>query len=359
MMNHWERLDAAIAGKQIDHVPVSLWRHFPVIDHEPEGLAGAMVRWQQTYDFDLVKFMPSGTYGVEDWGAETAYLNSPIGTRTVTRFGLTAAEQWPDLPRLSPGEGRLGKEVKAIALAAEALKGEVPILQTLFSPLTIAVKLAGERTFADLRRHPDLLEAGLLTIAATTIDFARACLAAGAHGLFFSTQVGTWRSLNAAEHARFGATFDRRVLDAIAGDLRFTMLHLHGNDVMFDELLAYPANMVNWHDRRGELSLADAAKKFGGLLAGGLNEDITLPQGPAEAIAAEVRDAIAQTGGRRLMIAPGCVIPIATQESHYRAAVAAARGLRPIGANFSLGDAERGMIYSEDAKRSHADVALG
>ena len=52
-----------------------------------------------------------------------------------------------------------------------------------------------------------------------------------------------------------------------------------------------------------------------------MNEAVTLPQGPIEAIKREVRDAIAQTGGRRLMIAPGCVIPIATPEAHYRAVV--------------------------------------
>ena len=74
---------------------------------------------------------------------------------------MTSAEAWPRLARLSPTEGRLGQEVKALALAAEALNGEVPILQTVFSPLTTAVKLAGDRVFADLRRHPDLFEAGL------------------------------------------------------------------------------------------------------------------------------------------------------------------------------------------------------
>jgi uroporphyrinogen decarboxylase len=322
-MNHWERVTAAIAGQPVDRVPVSLWRHFPEIDLDPAQLAEASVRWQRTYDFDLVKFMPSGTYGVEDWGAKTAYLSSPIGTRTVIQHGLTSAEEWPRLAGLSPAEGRLGQEVKAIALAAEALKGEVPILQTLFGPLTTAYKLAGDRVFADLRRHPDLFEAGLAIIAETTLAFARACLRAGAHGVFFSTQCASYRMLSEAEHLRFGVAYDRRVLDGLGDESRFTMLHLHGNDVMFDQMLAYPANMANWHDRKGELTLAGATSRFGGLLVGGLNEDVTLPQGPIEAIKAEVRDAIAQTGGRRLMIAPGCVIPIATPESHYRAVIEA------------------------------------
>lgn len=321
-MTHWERVAAAVAGQAVDRMPVSLWRHFPDIDLDPHRLAQAVVRWQQTYDFDLVKFMPAGTYGVEDWGATSAYLGAATGTRTVTKHGVTTAEQWPRLARLSPQAGRLGQEVKALSLAAAALKDEVPILQTVFGPLTTAFKLAGDRVFADLRRRPDLFEAGLAIIADTTLAFARACLQSGAHGLFFSTQCASLRMLNDAEHLRFGVPYDRLVLDGVVGgDATFTMLHLHGNDVMFDQVLDYPANMLNWHDRRSDLNLAGARQRFGGLLVGGLNELTTLPQGPIEAIKGEVRDAVAQTNGRRLMIAPGCVIPIATPDAHYRAVI--------------------------------------
>ena len=324
-MNHWERLDAAMAGAEVDHVPISLWRHFPHLDLDPVRLAQTTVAWQRAYDFDLVKFMPTGTYSVEDWGAKSAWLDSPIGSRNVISPGVTSAEQWPHLARLDPRQGRLGQELRALALTAEALNGEVPILETVFSPLTIAVKLAGERAYAHLRRHPDWFEAGLAVIAEAMLAFARASLAAGAHGIFFATQCASDRLLSAAEHRRFGVVYDRRVLDGIAGEARYIMLHMHGDDVMFDQLLEYPVNLLNWHDRRGELSLKSALGRVPGLLVGGLSEDVTLPEGPAEAIKAEVRDAIAQTGGKRLMIGPGCVIPIATPEAHYRAAVEAVR----------------------------------
>ncbi|MDR3418581.1 MAG: uroporphyrinogen decarboxylase family protein [Nevskia sp.] len=322
-MTHWERIEAAVAGQALDRVPVSLWRHFPVIDLDPVKLAEASIHWQKTYDFDLVKFMSRGTYSVEDWGAVSAYHDSPIGTRVIAKPGLTSADAWPRLAKLNPNEGVLGGEVKALSLTAEALKGEVPILFTLFNPLTTAYKLAGDRLFADLRRHPDLVEAGLAIIAQTTIDFARACLKAGAHGLFYSTQMATYRLLNEAEHLRFGAHYDRLVLDALAGEAKFTMLHLHGNDVIFNQALDYPANMVNWHDRHTELNLAAAMSRFPGLLAGGIDQD-ALPTSSIAAIKAQVRDAIAQTKGRRLLIAPGCVVPIATPDAHYRAVLEAA-----------------------------------
>jgi uroporphyrinogen decarboxylase len=324
-MTHWERMTAAVAGRAVDRVPVSLWHHFPEIDLDPVRLAEACVHWQQTHDFDLVKFMPAGTYSVEDWGATSAYLGVPNGTRTVIKPGVTSAEQWPRLARLSPHHGRLGQELQALSLAAAALKDDVPILQTVFSPLTTALKLAGDRVFADLRRHPDLFEAGLAIIAEATLGFARACLRAGAHGLFFATQCASYRMLSEAEHRRFGVAYDRVVLDGVGGGSKFTLLHLHGNDVMFDQVRDYRANMVNWHDRRSDLDLAGGMQRFDAMLAGGLNEATTLPKGPIEAIRSEVRNAIAQTGGRRLMIAPGCVVPIATPDAHYRAVIDAVK----------------------------------
>ena len=210
-MTHWERITAAVAGRAVDRVPVSLWHHFPEIDLDPARLAEACVHWQQTYDFDLVKFMPAGTYSVEDWGATSAYLGvaerhaNGDQARRDQRGAMAAPGQ-----AVAASTGVWARSCKALSLAAEALKDDVPILQTVFSPLTTALKLAGDRVFADLRRHPDLFEAGLAIIAETTLGFARACLRAGAHGLFFATQCASYRMLSEAEHRRFGVAYDRR-----------------------------------------------------------------------------------------------------------------------------------------------------
>lgn len=69
-MNHWERVLATLQGEVTDSVPVRLWQHFPQENETERGLAEATLRWQNAYDFDLVKFSPTGTYGIEDWGAQ-------------------------------------------------------------------------------------------------------------------------------------------------------------------------------------------------------------------------------------------------------------------------------------------------
>jgi uroporphyrinogen decarboxylase len=317
---------ATLRGEETDHVPISLWRHWPPDDETPEGLAAVTLRWQQAYDWDLVKLTPTGTYGIEDWGGRTTYTSADHGMRTVVKLGVTSAQQWPTLSRLEATEGYLGRQIAAARLVARELGGSAPILQTVFSPLTTARKLAGDAVFTDLRRHPDALKEGLRIIAETHARFALESIRAGAHGLFFATQCASYRLLSEAEYREFGEVYDRIILDAVRPEAEIIMAHIHGHDVMFDLFAGYPIDAANWHDRITPPSLAEARARFPGMLVGGVDEWHTLISGPAEAIQAEIRQAIAQTGGRRFMVGPGCVVPINCSPHHLRFARDAVEG---------------------------------
>jgi len=325
-MDHWARIEAAIAGQPTDTVPVALWRHFPVDDQDPAKLAALTVEWQRAWDFDLVKFMPSGTYGVEDWGAKSVFEGAANGARAISAPGVRRAADWPGLPRLDPRKGVLGAQNEALARAAKELRGRAPILQTVFSPLTTARKLAGAALLDHLRCDPGALEAGLRTITGTTIDFALAALEGGAHGLFFATQLATADVLTVDEYERFGRKYDLEFFSAIRGRTRLNMLHVHGENIMFDMMAGYPVEMINWHDRLGAPSLKDALSKFKGAVVGGVEERELLVSGGARAVRAQVRDAIEQAGGRRLVVGPGCVAAIAAPEDNIRSVIDETRG---------------------------------
>jgi uroporphyrinogen decarboxylase len=319
-MDHWQRIRTAIAGERTDRTPVSLWRHFPEFDQDPRTLAARMVDWQRKWDFDLVKFMPSGTYGVEDWGAVSAYRGAMNGAREIVEPGIRNVEDWA-LESLDVRKGVYGMQNEALEIAAQQLDGSVPILQTIFNPLTTARKLAGERLLSDLRRYPEVLEKALQTITDVTIRFALDAIECGAHGVFLATQLASHRLLSDAEYARFGRPYDLQVLRAVTGSGRINMLHAHGLDLMLDMLADYPVEMLNWHDRLTDPGLGAAAEKFPGLVAGGLNEGSTLVSSSTDGTRDEVLDALQQTGGRRVMIAPGCVLRVDTRDEHIKTVI--------------------------------------
>ncbi|NLD74956.1 MAG: uroporphyrinogen decarboxylase, partial [Chloroflexi bacterium] len=112
---------------------------------------------------------------------------------------------------------------------------------------------------------------------------------------------------------------DLEVLEA-AEHAWFHLLHLHGDEVMFDRLARYPVQAVNWHDRETPPSLTDARKRFAGALCGGLRQWETMVRGTPEDVRREAADAIRQTGGRGFILGTGCVTPIVAPTSNIRAA---------------------------------------
>lgn len=322
-MDHWQRVEAALAGAAVDRPPIALWRHFPDDDQHVDQLVAHTLDWQRRWDFDLVKFMPSGTYGVEDWGAVSAYTGQANGARVVTQPAVVRTEDWLRIGDLDVRRGVYGRQNEALRGAARELRGTVPILQTVFSPLTTARKLATDRLFADLRRSPAVVHRALGVITDVTIRFALDALDAGAHGVFLATQLASHRLLAQSEYETFGQAYDLAVLNALRGRARLNMLHVHGDDIMFDLLAGYPVEMLNWHDRLTEPTLREALPRFPGLIVGGLEEHGPLGRGDIEAVERQAADAIAQTGGRRLMIGPGCVVPIAVKDDAIAAALRA------------------------------------
>ncbi|MEI2653946.1 MAG: uroporphyrinogen decarboxylase family protein [Microthrixaceae bacterium] len=136
------------------------------------------------------------------------------------------------------------------------------MLQTVFTPLTTARKLSTDRLFADLRRSPDAVHRALRVITDVTIRFALDAIDAGAHGVFFATQLASYRLLSDRRVRALRPGVRSRGPGALAGRARLSMLHAHGDDIMFDLLADYPVEMINWHDRLTEPTLREAAQRF-------------------------------------------------------------------------------------------------
>jgi uroporphyrinogen decarboxylase len=322
IMTKRERLESAIRGEATDRVPVALWRHFPGDDYRPEDLAASIVGFQRRYDFDFVKVTPASSFSVADWGVRDEWRGNEEGTRVYTHYVVQSPDDWKRLPDLDPRAGFLGAQCKCLDLIHRDLGDDVPFIQTIFSPLGQAKHLAGDRAFVHMREQPAAFKAGLEKITQATIHFIEEAKKTGIAGLFYAVQQASYTVTSFAEYAEFGKAYDLRVLEAAKG-LWLNILHLHGNDVMFDLTTDYPVQVWNWHDRDTPPTLRDALPKIKGAVCGGLARDDTMLRGTPADVQREIADAVARTAGRRLIIGTGCVTLVTTPESNLRAARAA------------------------------------
>ena len=331
-MNHRERINAALRGGLVDRVPVALWRHFPGDDVHAEKLAARAVEFQKKFDFDFVKVTPASGFRGEMYGATYVDGKNREGTRAYVTLPVQALNDWEKIVPLDASNPVFVREFTAIKLIRQQLGADVHVLQTIFSPLSTAQNLARDRVWEDLRAHPDVLQRALRAITETTARFAIANLRAGADAIFFATQTATAQSLTRDEFRAYGAPYDLQVLEAIrAAKPDFIFLHIHGLDIYFDELMNYPVQVLNWHDRRTAPSLKEAreilrAAQNNKTIAGGIDEWNVLADKSREDVLAQARDAIAQAGERGFILAAGCVTLVDTPEENIRAAVEAVRG---------------------------------
>jgi len=209
--------------------------------------------------------------------------------------------------------------------------GDAPVLATVFSPLSIARKLSGDRLASDLRTHPDAVAGALEAIGETVLRFNELALAEGIGGVFYSIQTASASVLDEETYARFGEAWDRRILESARAASFLTVVHCHGDRLMFDRLARLPGQVWNWDDRAAGPSVGVAAATVPGAVCGGLDQWQTLLHGTAEDCVAQAEDAVAQTQGRGIIVAPGCVVMANTPDGNLAAVVKALGGpLKPI-----------------------------
>lgn len=304
-----ERVRAALRGESVDRPPYSFWTHFPGVDLDPDQLARTTVAFARELDLDFVKAMPNGQFCTEDWGVVSDFSDvARGGVARVVKPAIREPDDWRTIRRLDISQGAFSRELAQLSAVCDALGGDVPVLATAFSPLTVAQKLAGALDYrAHLQSHPAAVLHALGAIAATMADYVQAALQRGCAGVFFATQESSFGRMDLATYQRFGQPGDQVVLAAAQAGW-FNVIHMHGEDVMFDLLSTYPVTALNWHIGETPPLLRDyVARGQRKPVVGGLQR-MALTQGDMSTLGSDIRDAMQATGGRGLLFGPGCVI---------------------------------------------------
>lgn len=272
VLSHEERIKRLLSGEDTDRPPFAFWTHFPNRDRHPRRLAEMSLDHQATYGYDFLKFTPYGQYSVADWGADVALQAGFSELPTVAEPVIRSAESWRELERVSGVEGEYAIVLEAQRFAISRKAEGLPFLQTIFSPLTTAMKLSSEELIvSQLREDSAAVHRGLEVILETTLEFMKAVFAGGADGIFLAGQLSRSGLLSDEEHREFVEDYDRVLLAEADRRGWFNVTHIHGNGERAEVFSEMPLHGISWHDVDDGPLIRDSVDLGGKVALGGLS----------------------------------------------------------------------------------------
>ncbi len=305
-----------------DRPPVGAWGHTYREEWSPRDLAAVTVDQARGFGWDFVKFQPRASTFAEAFGSVYEPSGHSLRAPVLVSAAVPDLESWKSVHLANPKA--LDDQVESIGMVARELGSDVPVIQTVFSPLTVGGYLVGKsqsRVVRELRKNPDLVGPALERIAHALIDFSRRSVGAGAAGIFFaiSGYAGD-KVVKEAVYRDIALPYDLAVLNALPREAWFNVLHLCGSNLNFGLARDLPTQVVSWSiHNQGNPTLREGREIAGRAAMGGLSQRGTLVYGPTAKIEAEAQAAVADTGGRGVLIAPGCSVPPRVREANLAA----------------------------------------
>lgn len=321
-MTERDRVLAAMQGHPVDRPPISFWGHV----YERESTAADLVdhtveRWER-HRWDWIKLNPRKHYHVEDWGVRYRYNGVPGEKPALESFPVRGPGDWARIHEIPHDEGALGEHLEAVRRLRARVPRGVPILATVFTPLAILGELTEPP--ATLQEHlavaPAQVARALETVTRVFERHVAALVQAGADGLYLATvDWGCRRFVSEADLRRWSRPYDLRLL-AAAGPSPFHVLHVCKDDCLLFEFADYPVAAFSWDALAPHNpSLAEGLARLPGAVMGGIAHEGALQSREPEAVLEQYRRALAETGGRRWLVAPGCSIPPHSPEANLSA----------------------------------------
>jgi uroporphyrinogen decarboxylase len=295
-----------------DRPPIGAWGHTYKEEWAPAALAAVTVERARQFGWDFVKFQPRASTFAEAFGSVYEPARHRLKGPILVSAAVPDLDSWRGVKLVN--RPALDDQVESLGQVARELGPGVPVMQTVFSPLTVGGYLVGKsksRIVRELRRNPDLVRPALEMIADALVDFSRRSVKAGAAGIFYA--ISGYASKDAMPEDVYRSLvlpLDLAVLERLPREAWFNVVHLCGSNLHFNLARDLPAQAVSWSiHNQGTPSLVEGRAAAGRAVMGGLGQRASLLYGPPAEVEAEARRAIAETGGRGLLLAPGCSVP--------------------------------------------------
>jgi uroporphyrinogen decarboxylase len=312
--------------KVADRPPVGAWGHAYREEWSPDALAAITVKRARQFGWDFVKFQPRASCFAEAFGSEYKPAGHRLRAPVLVSPAVPDLDSWRSVNLVNPKA--LDDQVKAIGMVAREFGHEVPVIQTVFSPITVGGYLVGKsqgRIVRELRQHPDVVRPALERIAEALLRFSHQSVEAGAAGIFYAVSGYASKDvMPEVVYRELVLPLDQSILERQSAEAWFNVVHLCGSKLNFGLARDMPAQAVSWSiHNQGNPSLHEGREMSGRAVMGGLSQRSTLVSGPPQKIEEEARLAVEETDGRGLLLAPGCSVPPRVRDTNLEAMVMA------------------------------------
>jgi uroporphyrinogen decarboxylase len=316
-MDKFDRLMATFSGGYLDRWAYALWKHFPGDDRTPQGFADAHVKFQRMYDSDVLKLTPHSSFCTVDWGCDIGPIHPVYGSTSVLNSPFESVSEFEAIEEVDPTDGEFGLQLNGVQKVSQILSENIPLMMTVFSPFMVASQL-DSNILEHIFEAPSQIGDGLEVITKVITEFGRAVLDTGANGLFIASLHSVEGKLKNQQFLDFEVKYTLKLLNDLRPHAEFIVFHIHGNKPLFKYIADnYPVDAINWHSQHTSPKIEDALKNFNKGLFGGLDETETIRKGTQLAITTQLQE-VMMISNSRLLLAPGCVIPIDTPEENLR-----------------------------------------
>jgi len=318
-----------MAGAGADRVGVAGWVHMPFVDRNTADMVRATIHVTDYLGWDFVKIMTTGHYIPEAYGGDIAYSTDPFRWYgKIRRYPVENLEQLRSIPVLTADNPVFRREVATAKGIADHYAGSLPVLATIFTPLTCLQEMMSrgthEKTTYFMQNHPRDVHRALEKLVEANLRYLDSLIGtARIDGIFLASQYISDKVITPDLYDEFCAPYDTQLLRHIRGRTWFNLLHVHGESgLMFDKCLDYDVQGYSWENCAPGVPEAEIAsvrqvrRMTDKLLVTGLarHYDYYSATNDRDALKELFRrrllTVLEESGDRRIVFAPGCALPM-------------------------------------------------
>ena len=296
-LNHKERVDRALAGKDVDRPPYTFYRHYdsPTAQLEAQN----HLEFHRAYNTDIVKVMNDFNYPKSTTG------------------------RWHEL---KPVDSPYPNQLETLRRVRDGLNGDAYFIDTLHGPyMTAMILFESQPQFANEKKsddtdtahikslhefqqsNPDAWHSALEAITQSTINHIHHAKEIGASGALVSVFNAESKFGSVEDYKKYTRPYDKRVFDALA-DTKLTVLHLHFLERPYlDQFTDFNVPILQYSVKVSGIPISEVRQKYSQPIFGGVDE-IDFRKLSTEEIRTQWTQARSQAGPKYIA-APGCSIP--------------------------------------------------